>query len=152
MLNRTSDQSRLRRRASVVAILAGIVASTVSLTAIAAADRPDGAVAAAGPTTITLGPEDISVVRQVYDPGEDSGWHAHSGIHAVAVLSGTLTVYDPGCRGQAVEPDRPYVGGQEMHRVRNETAEAVEMVVSYLSPRAAADSNRPVAKPACALT
>ncbi|MGH9225998.1 MAG: cupin domain-containing protein [Acidimicrobiales bacterium] len=95
------------------------------------------------------GPEDISVVRQVYDPGQDSGWHAHSGIHAVAVLSGALTVYDLECRVQTVEPGSPYVGGQQAHRVRNETAEPVDMIVSYLSPRAAADSTRHISASAC---
>lgn len=85
-------------------------------------------------SAITVSARDISVVTQVYGPGEDSGWHTHSGIHAVTVLSGVLTVYDGQCRPQTFEPGRPYVGGQDPHLVRNETSAPVEMAVTYLSP------------------
>lgn len=101
----------------------------------------------AGPPAITLAARDISVVSQVYGPGESSGWHAHSGIHAVAVLSGELTVYDGNCRAERFRPGRPYVGGQEIHLVRNETAAPVEMAVTYLSPSAGGGPTRRMAAP-----
>lgn len=91
----------------------------------------------------------VSVVNQVYEPGQESAWHAHSGIHAVAVLTGTLTVYDADCRAQTYGRDRPYIGGQELHLVRNETAEPVEMVVTYVSA-ARSDGTAPSSgTPAC---
>lgn len=99
-------------------------------------------------SAITLGgPHDVTVVTQVYDAGESSGWHRHSGIHAVAVLSGTLTLYDRQCHAQLVVPGRPYVGGQELHLARNETSSPVEMVVTYLSPAGSANSTLHAASP-----
>ena len=73
-------------------------------------------VAARTASAITLGgPHDVTVVTQVHEAGESRGWHRHTGIHAVAVLSGTLTLYDRQCHAQFVVPGRPYVGGQELH-------------------------------------
>jgi quercetin dioxygenase-like cupin family protein len=108
---------------------------------------PEPAAVAAAPvgarsaTALTLnGPNDVSVVTQVYEAGESSGWHRHTGIHAVAVLSGTLTVYDDRCHAQLVVPGRPYVGGQDLHLARNETTSPVEMVVTYLNAAGTANS------------
>jgi quercetin dioxygenase-like cupin family protein len=104
---------------------------------------------ALGPLAVTLsGPGDVTVLTQAYEPGGDSGWHAHPGIHAVAVLSGTLTVYDEECRPQTFGPGQPYIGGQEPHRVRNEAQEPVQMVVTYLNPAGPHNSNRSVPAPA----
>lgn len=104
--------------------------------------------AVAGPLTLTVsGPGDVNVLRQVYEAGGDSGWHRHPGIHAVAVLSGTLTIYDHTCQVQTFGPGQSYVGGQEGHRVRNETAEPVEMAVTYLSPAGPHNSNGAVPPP-----
>jgi quercetin dioxygenase-like cupin family protein len=91
---------------------------------------------------ITLSARDVSVVTQVYEPGQESGWHSHAGIHAVAVISGVLTVYDSECRPQTFEPGRPYVGGQQPHLVRNETGAPVVMTVTYLNPSAPTTSTR----------
>ncbi|MCA1690712.1 MAG: hypothetical protein LC733_00370 [Actinobacteria bacterium] len=99
-----------------------------------------------GPISVS-GPGDISVARQVYEPGQDSGWHTHPGIHAVAVLSGTLTVYDSECRAQTFEAGRPYIGGQELHLARNETAVPVEMSVTYVSPSAPTTPSRHLPAP-----
>lgn len=109
-------------------------------------------VEARNPSAITLsGPNDVTVVTQVYEAGENSGWHRHTGIHAVAVLSGTLTIYDRQCNAQLVVPGRPYVGGQELHLARNETSVPVEMVVTYLSPAGAANSTLHAAASPCPL-
>jgi quercetin dioxygenase-like cupin family protein len=104
-------------------------------------------VVSADPLAITLSARDVSVVTQVYAPGQESGWHFHAGIHAVAVLSGVLTIYDSQCRAQTVEPGRPYVGGQEAHLARNETGSPVEMSVTYLSPSKPALSTQRVPRP-----
>jgi quercetin dioxygenase-like cupin family protein len=109
-------------------------------------------VAVGGPGSLTLsGPGDVNVLKVAYEPGQSSGWHTHAGIHAVAVLSGTLTVYDGQCQAQHYGPGRPYIGGQELHLARNETAAPVEMVVTYLNPSTStkADSAHPEG-PACA--
>ena len=82
---------------------------------------PTGAAVAGDRLAVTLSARDVSVVTQVYEPGATSGWHSHPGIHAVAVLEGTLTVYDSQCRSESYGPGRPYVGGQQPHLVRNET-------------------------------
>lgn len=117
-----------------------------------AADVPAAAVdAVSGPRSITLnGPGDVGVVSMAYEAGQSSGWHSHAGIHAVAVLSGTLTVYDAQCRPQYVVPGQPYVGGQELHLARNETQAPVEMIVTYINPSATAGADsRHAAPPAC---
>ena len=101
-------------------------------------------------SAITLGgPNDVTVVNQVSAAGESSGWHHHTGIHAVAVLSGTLTVYGQRCHAQLVVPGRPYVGGQEMHLARNETSSPVEMVVTYLTSAGSASSTVRAAASPC---
>ena len=136
------DRARRGRLAApVLAMVSGVVVLAVATglvldrqpSAPAEAPSPSAAVTV-DPSAISVSARDISVVTQVYGPGEDSGWHTHSGIHAVSVLSGVLTVYDGQCRPQTFEPGRPYVGGQELHLVRNETAAPVEMAVTYLSP------------------
>lgn len=88
---------------------------------------------AAEPGIVLRGPGDVAVVTQAYEPGQTSGWHTHAGLHAVAVLTGELTVYDAECRAQRVVAGEPYVGGRELHLARNETAERVDMVVTYLN-------------------
>ena len=136
------DKARRGRLAApVLAMVSGVVVLAVAAGLIVDQQRsaPAGkssvpATITADPSAITVSAGDVSVVTQVYAPGEDSGWHSHSGIHAVTVLSGVLTVYDGLCRPQTFEPGRPYVGGQELHLVRNETAAPVEMAVTYLSP------------------
>ena len=150
--------SRARRAAPLLAMATGLLVLALAATVLVGArdgDRPVGqsdpvdTPAAADPLSITLTSRDISVVTQVYEPGEASGWHAHSGIHAVAVLSGVLTVYDGQCRPQTFGPGQPYVGGQELHLVRNETDAPVAMAVTYLSPSAPhSRATEPMAAPA----
>ena len=109
----------------VVAILLAVGVSRVT---------PGHATAPASDSAIVLrGPGDVAVVTQAYEPGQTSGWHTHAGLHAVAVLTGELTVYDAECRPQRVVAGKPYVGGRELHLARNETAERVDMVVTYLN-------------------
>jgi quercetin dioxygenase-like cupin family protein len=133
-------------------MVSGIVIVAVAAVLLIGAGRGDdgpGAVpAASDPSAITLSARDVSVVTQVYEPGQTSGWHSHPGIHAVAVLSGVLTVYDGDCRRETFEPGRPYVGGQQTHLVRNETDAPVTMIVTYLNPSVPANSSRHVPPPA----
>lgn len=120
----------LWRPASLVAV--GLVA--ILLAAGVSRTTPGHATAPASDAGILLrGSGDVAVVTQVYEPGQTSGWHTHAGLHAVAVLTGELTVYDAECRAQRVVAGEPYVGGRELHLARNETAERVDMVVTYLN-------------------
>lgn len=154
-----SDPPPSRRRsglaAPVLAMVSGVVVLLFAATLVldrqgpAPTVSPGASAVTADPSSITLSARDISVVTQVYGAGEDSGWHSHSGIHAVTVLSGVLTVYDGQCRPQTFEPGRPYVGGQEIHLVRNETAAPVEMAVTYLSPSTGGPTHRLQAPAGC---
>lgn len=97
------------------------------------------------------GPGDITVLNMTYEPGETTGWHAHRGIHAVAILAGELAVYDAGCVRTTYGPDNPYIGGQQLHLIRNETGAPVPMVVTYLNPVTASQPAHVITTPpACA--
>jgi quercetin dioxygenase-like cupin family protein len=133
-------------------LLAVGLAATVLLSALnrnqgTPAPAPVRTPAAADPLALTLSARDVSVVQQVYEPGQASGWHSHSGIHAVAVLSGVLTVYDGQCQAQTVQAGHPYVGGQELHQVRNESSEPVVMSVTYLNPTSGGEPTRKLPPP-----
>lgn len=145
-----------RRLAPMVAMAAGLLAVGLAATVLLSAlngtqgtppPAPVRTTTAADPLALTLSARDVSVVQQVYEPGQTSGWHSHSGIHAVAVLSGVLTVYDGKCRAQTVQPGHPYVGGQEPHLVRNETSEPVVMSVTYLNPTTGGEPTRKLPSP-----
>ena len=127
--------------AAVGGLLAGVSHSTSD------AVRTVVAVEAVEPT-ITTTERGISVVTQVYEPGQSSGWHVHDGVHAVAVLAGVLTVYDDRCRAATFGAGQPYVGGRGLHLVRNESDAPVAMVVTYVSPTRPGDSTRGEAAPA----
>ena len=114
----------------VLGVVAILLAAGVSQLAPGHAEVP---AAAADSGIVLRGPGDVAVVTQVYEPGQTSGWHTHAGLHAVAVLTGELTVYDSECRPQRVVAGEPYVGGHDLHLARNETAEQVDMVVTYLN-------------------
>ncbi|MDQ3896821.1 MAG: cupin domain-containing protein [Actinomycetota bacterium] len=133
----------------VVVMLSGLalVASAALVLGHHGARHDATSVARPDPSAITVSSRDVSVVTQVYEPGQNSGWHAHPGIHAVAVLSGVLTVYDSQCQAQTFEPGRPYVGGQAPHLVRNEGDAPVTMIVTYLQPSAPTGSTEHMAAP-----
>ena len=148
---------RPRRASPILVMVSGLVITALAVVTLVATTTTTTHSARptprpADPTAITLAARDVSVVTQVYEPGETSGWHLHPGIHAVAVLSGVLTVYDGDCRRQTFEPGHPYVGGQQVHLVRNETDAPVTMIVTYLNPTVPANSSRHVPPPAgCAI-
>lgn len=140
----------MRRAWPLMAMVSGLVVLAVAATILLRSDHDAQPIAAAvaEPAAITLSARDVSVVTQVYEPGQNSGWHAHPGIHAVAVLSGTLTVYDGECQRQTFEAGQPYVGGQLPHLVQNETDAPVTMAVTYLSPAEHGMSTEHTAGPA----
>lgn len=125
------------RSATAKAATLVVVGLVLILLAAGASRLTPGHAEAPAPTPdsgiVLRGPGDVAVVTQAYEPGQTSGWHAHSGLHAVAVLAGELTVYRGDCRPQRVVAGQPYVGGRELHLARNETSEPVSMVVTYLN-------------------
>ena len=148
----TPSRITIRTAWPLIAMATGLVvlavAATVVLRAGQGAQPTPNVAAAADPTAITVSARDVSVVTQVYEPREQSGWHTHPGIHAVSVLSGVLSVYDEQCRLQTFEPGRPYVGGQQLHLVRNDGETPVTMAVTYLGPSAPGTSTRHLPPPA----
>ena len=122
---------------TVVVAALGLVTTTIGGSEPAPVPAPAAAaVAPSAPATeITIsGPDGVAVHRMGYDPHGSSAWHRHSGLHAVAVLSGTLTIYGPDCQARRYAAGESYVGGQGVHLARNETDEHVEMSVTYLFP------------------
>ena len=131
----------------VVGLAATVLLSTLNAGGGTTAPVPVATPAAADPGVLTLSARDVSIVHQVYEPGTASGWHSHSGIHAVAILSGVLTVYDGQCQAQTFHAGRPYIGGQELHLVRNESAEPVVRSVTYLSPASGGEPTQTLPAP-----
>ena len=138
---------------------AGLAAlALAAMTLIPASEDPNGAGPApvAAPATVAggltiHGPGDITVLTMTYEAGQSSGWHAHHGIHAVAILSGALAVYDASCNRTTYGPDNPYIGGQQLHLINNETDAAVSMIVTYLNPvQPSAPARITTTTPACA--
>jgi len=140
-----------RRRSSAVGLMVGglsIIALAVAALATtphgthhraaqaaAASATAPGSAPAATPSALSIqSTGDISVLNMTYEPGQTSGWHLHRGIHAVAVISGSLTVYDQNCVATTYGPGEAYIGGQMLHLVRNEGTEPATMVVTYFNP------------------
>lgn len=80
------------------------------------------------------GPADIAAQIATYGPGQSSGWHSHTGLHAVVVLTGTLTIVDGDCTRHTYGPGESYIGGRDVHLAVNETAAPVQMTVTYMFP------------------
>ena len=136
------------RMRPVLAMAAGLVLVVAALAVVRLSPAPGGAPAAASSAMTLGGPADVTVQTATYEPGQSSGWHAHTGMHAVMVLSGTVTFYDSGCQGRAYGPGETYVGGQDVHLARNDTMEPVGMAVTYLFPAGRAHTTFHVASPA----
>ncbi len=96
------------------------------------------------------GPSDVAAQTTSYAPGQSSGWHSHTGLHAVVVLSGTLTIVDGECRRHTYGPGDSYVGGRDVHLALNDTASSLEMAVTYLFPAGVSHAgfHVPAAEPA----
>ena len=130
------------RRVAVLAMAAGL--AVVSVAALVLIPRLGSVSGEAGPATdVTApapsglaigGPHDVAAQMASYAPGQSSGWHSHTGLHAVVVLSGTLTIVDGECQRRTYGAGDSYVGGQDVHVAVNETAAPLEMAVTYMFP------------------
>jgi quercetin dioxygenase-like cupin family protein len=90
----------------------------------------------------------VSTSTNTYIPGHSSGWHVHSGLHSVVVLSGTLTVYDENCVRIEYGPGQTYLGGSTRHVARNEGLDDVDVATTYVHRSATQDHGRTVSPPA----
>lgn len=136
--------SRARRLSPVLLMAAGLVISSLAALVLvprltSASGEPGSATRAPAPTPsfsgVTIGgPSDVAAQTTSYAPGQSSGWHSHTGLHAVVVLSGTLTIVDGECRRHIYGPGDSYVGGRDVHLALNDTASPLEMAVTYLFP------------------
>ena len=58
------------------------------------------------------GPGAVQAQMATDAPGQSSGWHRHTGMHALVVVSGTLTIIDGRCDRRTFSPGESYVGGR----------------------------------------
>lgn len=144
------------RKSPALCMAAGLVVTAVALLTLARQWSPVPEQAGAGGPAPAFsgvaigGPRDVAAQTASYAPGQSSGWHSHTGLHAVVVLSGTLTIVDGECRRQTYGPGDSYVGGREVHLALNDTASPLEMAVTYMFPAGVSHTgfHVPVAKPA----
>ena len=136
------------RMRPILAMAAGLVLMVAALAVVHLSPAPGGAPAPASSAMTLGGPADVTMQTATYEPGHSSGWHAHTGMHAVMVRSGTVTFYDSRCQGRTFGPGEIYVGGQDVHLARNDTIEPIEMVVTYLFPAGQPHTTFRVASPA----
>ena len=140
---------------AVLALSRGLLATAQRATVhhkqtTAAAGGPLTSAAATPPGALTIqSTGDITVLNMTYEPGQSSGWHHHRGIHAVAVISGQLTVYDQDCLAHTYGAGDAYIGGQLPHLVRNEGTEPATMVVTYVNPINPTPAQVETATPPC---
>ena len=80
------------------------------------------------------GPSDVAAQMASYPPGQTSGWHTHTGLHAVVVVSGTLTIVDGECQRHTYGPGDSYIGGRDVHVALNENAAPLDMAITYMFP------------------
>lgn len=146
------------RTKPVLAMAAGLVITAVALLSLLEQRRapsgtprtgtPPPAPVAASSGVALGGPGDVQAQMASYAPGESSGWHAHTGMHAVVVVSGTLTVVDGGCQSHTFGPGESYVGGRDTHLALNQSASPLEMVVTYMFPTGVSHTDFHVTVPA----
>ena len=141
---RRSLPLRARRLSPLLLMAAGLALSSVAALVVvprlpsasggAGTAIPEPAPAPASSGVAIGGPSDVAAQTTSYAPGQSSGWHSHTGLHAVVVLSGTLTIVDGECRRQTYGPGDSYVGGRDVHLASNDTASPLEIAVTYMFP------------------
>jgi len=83
------------------------------------------------------GPVDVVVNRNRLLPGGTVGWHTHTGPVIVAVMNGSMTLYDDACNPTVVSAGEAFVEaitGDHAHTVRNEGVEDVEWTGTSFVP------------------
>jgi quercetin dioxygenase-like cupin family protein len=97
-------------------------------------------------------PADLIVVQAKLMPGGSFGWHMHRSAVAVAVVAGTLTLYDssdPHCKPQHVTAGHGFFEQpNHVHLARNDGATPVRVLVTYLGVPHGKGSDVPATQPA----
>lgn len=87
------------------------------------------------------GPADIVVAVVRLEPGGSTGWHTHAGPVVALVTQGTLSRYtDDGC-ATVYPTGSVFQETPTVHEGRNESAEPVELIVTYVLPAGAPSSD-----------
>jgi quercetin dioxygenase-like cupin family protein len=96
-------------------------------------------------------PADVIVVKAKVPPGGSFGWHSHPSAVAVAITSGTLTLYDssdPSCSPKRFSHGQGFVEPpNHVHLARNEGATPVTLYATYLGVPRGASPNEPAQRP-----
>lgn len=97
-------------------------------------------------------PADVIVVKVKMPPGSSFGWHSHPSAVAVAIASGTLTLYDggdPSCSPRRFSRGQGFVESpNHVHLARNEGTRTVILYATYLGVPHGASPNVPASGPA----
>ena len=103
----------------------------------------------------TMGPSDLYVQSNVWQPGGSTGWHTHPGHSLIIVTSGTLTEYEDDCTPHvytfvAGQPAPTLVdpGHGHVHIIRNEGTVVASNIAVQLVPYDPSKSNRRIDAPA----
>jgi quercetin dioxygenase-like cupin family protein len=124
-------------KAGLRLVIAGVAIVGTVTAALLVAERSPSGEPEANPAADQAANQSLDIVQvqmQTYVPGQSSDWHRHNGVHALAVVSGTLTIYGPDCVAQRFSAGDAYIGGLGLHLARNETDSPVQMAVTYLFP------------------
>ena len=110
-----------------------------------------GRVANTQSVTIAKGSK-LVFVRVTVQPGGSFGWHVHHSAVAVAIISGTLSLYDssdPNCAAQPVKAGQGFVESvNHVHLARNDGKTPVHLMVTYLGVPQGKSLDAPAAQPA----
>jgi quercetin dioxygenase-like cupin family protein len=97
-------------------------------------------------------PADVIVVKVKVPPGGSFGWHSHPSAVAVAITSGTLTLYDaayPNCGPKRFSRAQGFVEPRNhVHLARNEGTTPVTLYATYLGVPHGGNPNVPASAPA----
>jgi quercetin dioxygenase-like cupin family protein len=144
----------MKRVLITTAMAAGLATSAVAV----AADHPKitEQILATGsvsePYVINVAkPADVVVAKATVPPGASFGWHSHQAAVAVAVRSGTLTLYDSAdarCTPQRIPAGGGFVEQpHHVHLARNETRQPVTVLVTYLGLEHGVQPDEPAPRP-----
>jgi quercetin dioxygenase-like cupin family protein len=97
-------------------------------------------------------PAAVIVVKVKVPPGASFGWHSHPSAVAVAITSGTLTLYDSGdptCSPKRFSRGQGFVEKpNHVHLARNEGTKPVTLYATYLGVPQGGSPNVPASRPA----
>jgi quercetin dioxygenase-like cupin family protein len=95
---------------------------------------------------------DLLFLKATVLPGGNFGWHTHRSAVAVAVLAGTLTLYDSAsanCAAEQITTGHGFVEpANHVHLARNEGKTPVRLLVAYLGAPHGKTPDVPAAQPA----